>query len=268
MWDVQNQWDAPQPHCYAVANNKCTGIQHPDPYSYVPTSGSMADPGIGLYAQLIQRWEIATNVLQANEGPSFIAHQYVIAAQSGGIMLALSSPDAEAENPSKNVPSTSTPFPTGPTTETNSDIDMMSTSGCDHGSQYAVKTIKMSISGTDTAGANADGNFSASITGRHGVRPRARSTEVGRLGPTRSSTRSATPTTGARRRITGNTLRTMRSRFGRHRWGSITSTRIGLALASRAAQRPALTSRSFATKTPGSSFKIARAAYRCARSPI
>ncbi len=143
MWDIQNRWDAPNPSCLAVANKKCMGVSHPDPYSYVPTSGSGADPGISLYAQLIQKWEIATNVLQANEGPSFIAHQYVIAAQSGGVAFALSSPDAEAENPSKNV--TPTPFPTGPTTEANSDIDMMTTSGCDHGSQYAVRTINMSI---------------------------------------------------------------------------------------------------------------------------
>ncbi|MBV9056116.1 MAG: hypothetical protein JO351_05710 [Candidatus Eremiobacteraeota bacterium] len=63
------------------------------PFSYVPTADT------SIYAFLVQNWAFANNVLQANEGPSFVAHQYLIAGQSGGIAGSRSSPYAEAENP-------------------------------------------------------------------------------------------------------------------------------------------------------------------------
>jgi hypothetical protein len=63
--------------------------------SYVPAN----DNGAKIYQSLVENWAIAVNMLQANEGPSFPAHQYFIAAQSGGVPGSASAPDAEAENP-------------------------------------------------------------------------------------------------------------------------------------------------------------------------
>ncbi|MBV8196578.1 MAG: hypothetical protein JO263_00465, partial [Candidatus Eremiobacteraeota bacterium] len=62
------------------------------PFSYAPTSDT------SIYAFLVENWAFANNVLQANEGPSFVAHQYLIAGQSGGIAGSRSAPYAEAEN--------------------------------------------------------------------------------------------------------------------------------------------------------------------------
>ena len=69
-------------------------------------------------------WYFANNVLQANEGASFVAHQYFIASQSGGLLGALSAPNAEVENPQKTPPS---PDPTGDYTESDSDVDQITT---------------------------------------------------------------------------------------------------------------------------------------------
>ena len=114
----------------------CPGLPCPPTatvYSYVPMTEA------GPYAQLIKNWAFADNVLQANEGPSFPAHQYFIAGQSGG--LGLSSPDSEAENPGDPP----TADPTGDYVETNNDIDMMSTSGCNPSSGYSTRTVDMTI---------------------------------------------------------------------------------------------------------------------------
>lgn len=70
-----------------------------------------------------------------------MAHQYFIASQSGGLLGALSAPNAEVENPQKTPPS---PDPTGDYTESDSDVDQMTTSGCDPSSGYQVKTVDMS----------------------------------------------------------------------------------------------------------------------------
>jgi hypothetical protein len=69
--------------------------------------------------------------------PSFVAHQYYIAGQSGGISGSLTSPDAEAENPG-DPPA---PAPTGDYIGT--DDEDVSTSGC-HPDNYKVGSVDMS----------------------------------------------------------------------------------------------------------------------------
>jgi len=70
---------------------------------------------------LIENWAYASHVMQANEGPSFIAHQYAIAGQSGGLYGIMPSPAATAyamaENPGTPPPiPTPTPTPLGQVT--------------------------------------------------------------------------------------------------------------------------------------------------------
>jgi phospholipase C len=64
---------------------------------YNPTSNTFAGGSVGA---------IAANVLQSNEGPSFVAHQYLISGQSGGYDLRSpypgTAPYAMAENPGYN----------------------------------------------------------------------------------------------------------------------------------------------------------------------
>jgi phospholipase C len=103
--------------------------------AYAPASET------GIYQQLLEKWAFADNVLQANEGPSFVAHQYFIAAQSGGLPGALTSPDAEAENPQTMPPS---PVPTGDYVGTD-DEDSLTSAGCNPTTGYIVKTIDMAI---------------------------------------------------------------------------------------------------------------------------
>ncbi len=69
-------------------------------YSYVPA------PETGPYAAMISNFAYANHVLQANEGPSYAAHQYAIAGQSGGLDDDAPppyqyAPNAQAENPSQ-----------------------------------------------------------------------------------------------------------------------------------------------------------------------
>ena len=99
--------------------------------SYVPTDET------GVYQFLVKNWAFANNVLQANEGPSFVAHQYYIAAQSGGLSGSQYVPDAEAENP---APAAS-PLATGDYTETIDDIQG-DTAGCTPTSK-SVRTVNM-----------------------------------------------------------------------------------------------------------------------------
>jgi Phosphoesterase family len=79
-------------------NNESFGCHHsvcsqtPTAYSMVPTTDTAP------YASLVYSWASANNVYQSNEGPSFPAHQYLIAGQTGGAPNAMSSPYAEAEN--------------------------------------------------------------------------------------------------------------------------------------------------------------------------
>ncbi len=65
--------------------------------AYNPTNGSFAGGGVG---------EVAANVLQSNEGPSWVAHQYLISGQSGGYDLKSpypgTAPYGMAENPGFN----------------------------------------------------------------------------------------------------------------------------------------------------------------------
>jgi phospholipase C len=92
MNDIQGHWHQSPKGC---PNSGCP--MHSTPLSYVPTSDT------GIYEQLVQNWAFANNVLQANQGPSFIAHQYFISGQSGGVSGAASSPDAEAEIRNRNT---------------------------------------------------------------------------------------------------------------------------------------------------------------------
>ncbi len=58
------------------------------------------------YIDLIDKWGYASHVMQSNEGPSFVAHQYAIAGQSGGftnfptpLATTIGTPWAFANNP-------------------------------------------------------------------------------------------------------------------------------------------------------------------------
>ena len=57
------------------------------PYSYVRPSD------VKPYWDLASQYTIGDRMFQANTGPSFVAHQYMIAGQSGGV----------AENPTGGV---------------------------------------------------------------------------------------------------------------------------------------------------------------------
>lgn len=124
-------WNAEPSGCYQ--NNCPSGTT---PYSYVPTTET------GIYQQLIKNWAFANNVLQSNEGLSYVSHQYLIAAQSGGLPGAASSPDAESENPHKSPD----PEPSANYAETDSDIDMaMTLPACASNNGDQIKTVNMSI---------------------------------------------------------------------------------------------------------------------------
>ena len=74
-------------------NGKMDGFAHEGgtdpllPYSYVPSAE------VQPYWDLAQRFTLGDRMFQSNTGPSFVAHQYMIAGQSG----------AASENPSGNV---------------------------------------------------------------------------------------------------------------------------------------------------------------------
>jgi phospholipase C len=65
-------FDLQSPTCFQGAP-KCT----PTRYAYVPGSETVA------YRELARQFALADHVLSPNEGPSFPAHQYLIAGQSG-----------------------------------------------------------------------------------------------------------------------------------------------------------------------------------------
>jgi hypothetical protein len=76
---------------FGSASSTCqTGEITPNPYHYV-TSSEVAN-----YETLITDWAYASHVLQSNEGPSFIAHQYAIAGQSGALSNSVSPSPAPA----------------------------------------------------------------------------------------------------------------------------------------------------------------------------
>jgi hypothetical protein len=58
----------------------------------------IASPDVANYISLIEYWAYANHVLQSNEGPSFEAHQYAIAGQSGGLNSAIA-PEGMVNNP-------------------------------------------------------------------------------------------------------------------------------------------------------------------------
>jgi len=89
--------------------NDAAGNWGSDSLFYVPTPapGSTSMPEVANYISLIENWAYANTVLQSNEGPSFPAHQYAIAGQSGGLPGSKIAPNGLIENP---VP---TPTPIG-----------------------------------------------------------------------------------------------------------------------------------------------------------
>ena len=125
--DSNNDWSNAPIECNA---NPCPS--YATPYSFVPVAET------SIYATLLEDWGFANNVLQANEGPSFVAHQYFIAGQSGGAPEASSSPDGESENPG-DPPA---PPPTG--NYIGADNEDMATSGCNP-SGYTVGSVNMSL---------------------------------------------------------------------------------------------------------------------------
>jgi phospholipase C len=74
------QWNNGMMDGFGVANGAL-------PYSYVQPSDS------ALYWKLAKRYTLGDRMFQSNTGPSFVAHQYMIAGQSGGA----------SEDPSGNV---------------------------------------------------------------------------------------------------------------------------------------------------------------------
>ena len=75
-WKLESQglWDK-EP--FACATQPCPS--YATPLSYVPAT----DNGSKIYQSLVENWAIAVNILQANEGPSFTAHQYFIPGPIG-----------------------------------------------------------------------------------------------------------------------------------------------------------------------------------------
>lgn len=77
-----------------VTGNYSSGL------SYVETpSPTLSVPSVDNYITLIEHFGYANHVLQSNEGPSFEAHQYAIAAQSGGLLDSNLTPYAMVNNP-------------------------------------------------------------------------------------------------------------------------------------------------------------------------
>jgi Phosphoesterase family len=126
-YESQGLWDK-EP--FACATKPCPS--YATPLSYVPAT----DDGSKIYQSLVENWSIAVNMLQANEGPSFPAHQYFISGQSGGVTGSASAPDAESENP------VATAQPTGDYVEDGEGVDI-ATGGCDTPG-FSIATVDMS----------------------------------------------------------------------------------------------------------------------------
>jgi phospholipase C len=77
----------PTPTC----TNGATAAPSPMSYSYVNQSSGSSNP-IANYLYLANNWAISDMTFQMNMGPSFEAHQYLIAGQSGGFVSAQPSP--------------------------------------------------------------------------------------------------------------------------------------------------------------------------------
>jgi Phosphoesterase family len=71
-------------------------------YWYVPTPPPFipASPSVSNYITLIEQYAYNNSMLQSNEGPSFEAHQYLIAGQSGGLPSSNIHPNGMTDNPS------------------------------------------------------------------------------------------------------------------------------------------------------------------------
>lgn len=68
-------------------------------YVETPQPGTTSAPSVDNYITLIEHFGYANHVFQSNEGPSFEAHQYAIAAQSGGLVDSSLTPYAMVNNP-------------------------------------------------------------------------------------------------------------------------------------------------------------------------
>lgn len=79
---------------YYEMNGDWTETRDAGALSYVPGS----DQNVQVLWNLAKKWEVAGNLLQTNGGPSFIAHQFLIAGQSGA--LGNITPWEIVENPS------------------------------------------------------------------------------------------------------------------------------------------------------------------------
>jgi hypothetical protein len=68
-------------------------------YWYVPTPSPILPPPVANYITLIEKFAYANQVLQSNDGPSFISHQYLITGQSGGLSDSSITPYGMVDNP-------------------------------------------------------------------------------------------------------------------------------------------------------------------------
>lgn len=80
------------------ANNTDWGNLKGLAYVPSPAPGS-TDPSVINYLTLIENFGYGNHVLQSNEGPSFEAHQYSVAAQSGGLSGSNLTPYGMVNNP-------------------------------------------------------------------------------------------------------------------------------------------------------------------------
>jgi hypothetical protein len=81
-------------------------------YAVTPGPGVNV-PSVANYIDLIEKYAYANHVLQSNEGPSFDAHQYAIAGQSGGLSDSGITPEGMTENALPASPDFSTYAPPG-----------------------------------------------------------------------------------------------------------------------------------------------------------
>lgn len=81
---------------------------YPKGFWYVSTPG----PSVDNYITIIEKWAYENHTLQSNEGPSLEAHQYAIAAQSGGLSSSDIAPRGMANNPTPNAGAAPTPTAT------------------------------------------------------------------------------------------------------------------------------------------------------------
>lgn len=103
-WPMTSPGDPDHSHWAFV--KEVEAVYSPDAYRYVltpPSAPGAPSPPTSNYITLIERWGYNNSTLQSNEGPSFVAHQYGIAGQSGGLSNSNIAPNGITDNPHQPV---------------------------------------------------------------------------------------------------------------------------------------------------------------------